>query len=101
MQYTDDTDVLALRDRYEKRLSDRALASRSLLSRCLGNMKTKISDELYNYGKALENSGKAVFSILRGITMERFLSEERLAKESARVAETNAADDQTIADDVS
>ena len=45
---------------------------------------------MFNYGKALENAGKAVISIARGMKMEEYLSEERLARESARVGEDNA-----------
>ena len=45
---------------------------------------------MYNYGKALENAGKAVISIARGMKMEEYLSEERLIRESARVGEDNA-----------
>ena len=77
-------------DRYEKRSAIRAELSRWFPRRMLDLFRSKLLDQLYTYGKALENAGKAVLSIARGITMEQLLSEERLIRESARIGRVNA-----------
>ena len=82
--------MITLFDRYEKRSAKRTETSRWIPRRIIVWLRSKLLDQLYTYGKALENAGKAFLSIVRGMTMEELLSEERLIKETARIGRTNA-----------
>ena len=88
----DDPDVARLHERYQRRVAARALASRPTMLRFATELKEKFIDQLYNYGKALENAGKAVISIARGITMEELLSEERLLDRRNNIAPSDVVD---------
>ena len=87
---SDEPEVTSLHSPFQRRMADRALASRPVFVRLWNLWTVKATDQIFNYGKALENAGKAVISIARGMKMEEYLSEERLARESARVGEDNA-----------